>query len=54
MKMRWPPATKALSVPSCTIMISTALGSRPAARQIGVTMVRIEFSISASRTRLSR
>ena len=26
MKMRWPPATKALSVPSWTIMISTALG----------------------------
>ena len=39
MKMRWPPATKALSVLSWTIMISTALGSRPAACQIGVTKV---------------
>ena len=41
MKMRWPPATKALSVPSCTIMISTAVGSSPAAFQIGVIMVRM-------------
>ena len=41
MKIRWPPATKALSVLSWTIMISTPLGSRPAAFQIGVTMVRM-------------
>ena len=54
MKIRWPPATKALSVLSWTIMISTALGSRPAAFQIGVTKVRIVFSISASRMRLRR
>ena len=53
MKMRWPPATKALSELSWTIMISTALGSRPAAFQIGRTMVRIAFSVSASRIRLS-
>src|SRR5437660_9506514 len=54
MKMRWPPATKALSELSWTIMISTALGSRPAAFQIGVTKVRMVFSISASRIRLRR
>ena len=35
MKIRWPPATKALSELSWTIMISTALGSRPATFQIG-------------------
>ncbi len=54
MKMRWPPATKALSELSWTIMISTALGSRPAAFQIGVTKVRMVFSISASRIKLRR
>ncbi len=54
MKMRWPPATKALSELSWTIMISMPLGSRPAARQIGTVSERMVFSISASRMRLSR
>ena len=54
MNIRWPPATKALRELSWTIMISTALGSRPAAFQIGMTKVRMVFSISASRMRLSR
>src|SRR5215218_6233633 len=54
MKMRWPPATKALSELSWTIMISMPLGSRPAARQTGTVRARILFSISASRMRLSR
>src|SRR5258707_6071096 len=54
MKMRWPPATKALSELSWTIMISTALGAGPGAFQIGVTKVRMVVSISASRIRLMR